>query len=204
MTEDQPDRTFSPPIASSASQWTGADPEQPPVWPKVIGIIAVILGGLGILGGGWALIMPFFMDLMMGLMPKGQVPGIESLQMLKDWQGWLAVSSLLMIGLATLLLFVGIGLLKRRRWAVRLGVWWSILKVLFVVAQNVVGLSMQEAQMEALSEQMSNIPGMSSGFISAMAVMGMIVGIAWGWALPVFLLIWFSRAKIKEEVAGWN
>jgi hypothetical protein len=32
---------------------------------------------------------------------------------------------------------------------------------------------------------------------------GSCFAIAFGWALPVFMLIWFSRSKIRSEVRGW-
>ena len=34
--------------------------------------------------------------------------------------------------------------------------------------------------------------------------LGVIIGLLWGWALPVFFLIWFSRAGVRSEVRSWS
>ena len=33
---------------------------------------------------------------------------------------------------------------------------------------------------------------------------GAIVSLLFYWALPVFVLIWFSRSRIRAETAGWH
>jgi hypothetical protein len=45
---------------------------------------------------------------------------------------------------------------------------------------------------------------MPQGFFDAAAFGLMACGLIWGFALPVFMLIWFSRGKIKHEVAEWS
>ena len=207
MTDPQPEHGFAdamvPPTLPGqlpVSQQTSAH------WSKPIGIIATVLGALGILGGGGGLLTPFFMSLMSELMrevvPKGQPTGMEALEALEQWSGWLITCSLLAIVIAAMLLAAGIGMLRHRRWAVRLGIYWATVKILFVVVQAAFNVPMQKEQLAAMG-QMPNTPQLSGSFASAMTILTVIIGVAWGWALPVFLLIWFSRRKVKDDIAGW-
>ena len=45
---------------------------------------------------------------------------------------------------------------------------------------------------------------MGAGFQYAGLAIGMCFGITLGIGFPVFILLWFSRAKIKDEVAAWE
>ena len=108
------------------------------------------------------------------------------------------------MGLGGWLLSLGIGVLQRRRWGARMITSWSIAKMLFVLAQGGFNLRMQQFQFEALMEQ----PGAEAPFDpmilgTTIGAITMVLGVVWGWALPVFLLIWFHRAAIRSEVAQW-
>jgi len=57
-------------------------------------------------------------------------------------------------------------------------------------------------------EEDPNAPAAMLGvFGTVMAIIGpmiLVFAIVWGWALPIFMLIWFSRRKIKAEIAQWG
>jgi len=36
-----------------------------------------------------------------------------------------------------------------------------------------------------------------------MSVVGAVIGIAWGWCLPIFMIIWFMRPKVRRDIATW-
>jgi len=64
---------------------------------------------------------------------------------------------------------------------------------------------MQERLFEIMGQSSGGIPmPFGGGFYDVMIVVTLVFGLAWGWALPVFLLIWLSRGKIKNDVAGWT
>ena len=82
--------------------------------------------------------------------------------------------------------------------------------MIFVVVNSVVGYLIQIAQAEAMQEAIANDPNVPAGLsammgsmMQAFGVFGVLIGVLWGWALPVFLFIWFSRKKIRTETAGW-
>lgn len=83
--------------------------------------------------------------------------------------------------------------------------------MLLVVYSSIIGFLVQQAQMEAMQrmlEEDPNTAGMMPGFFGTlMAIIGPVIfvfAIVWGWALPIFMLIWFSRRKIKAEIAQWG
>ncbi|NNF44738.1 MAG: hypothetical protein HKO59_05770, partial [Phycisphaerales bacterium] len=79
---------------------------------------------------------------------------------------------------------------------------WAITKIVFVVANSSVGYLVNRAQFEAMMDD-PGMASMGSGFFSAIGIVGVVFGLLWGWALPVFLLIWFGRPKVKQEMATW-
>jgi hypothetical protein len=39
--------------------------------------------------------------------------------------------------------------------------------------------------------------------MSIMGMVGIVLTFAWGVAYPVVVVVWFSKPKVKAEVAGW-
>lgn len=181
-------------------------PQQPSAWPKVIGIIAIVLGALGVLGGCMGLASTLFVDTFKGvledMMPSGQPSPLEPLEAVYEHKGWMIVTQFLTMGAAVLLLFVGIGLLKRAAWSARAAMYWAVIKMAVVVPGAVLAYMANKAQLATMAEQGGGFVG--SGLVEAIGAASIGLSVVWGWALPVFVLIWFSRAKIKAEVAGWS
>ena len=121
------------------------------------------------------------------------------------------ISAGLTIPIAIVLLIGGIGLTKRSPWSPKTCRTWAGLKMLLVVYSSIIGYLVQQAQMEAMQrmlEEDPNAPTAMVGFFGTlMAIIGPVIfvfAIVWGWALPIFMLIWFLRHKIKAEVAQWG
>ena len=199
MTQDQTPNVPNYPVAPPTQPGIVGLPQQPSAWPKVIGIIAIILGALGALGGVWGAISPLFTDALMSMVPAGQATGMEAMQQFK---GWTVVSSLLMLGVAVLLLVAGVGLVQRRGWAPKISMLWSIVKIVFVAANSIVSYKMMQAQFAAMTKD-PDMAAVPAGLMDAFGAAGLGVGVCWGWLLPIFMLIWFTRGKIKAEVAEW-
>jgi hypothetical protein len=157
-------------------------------WPMVVGIIAVVLGGFGILGGIWGIVAPLIMGRMFAA-------ASQDVQMIDPAIGLpLAVLGL---ALACMLAAGGIGLLRRRRWAVPVLLWWSWLKVVFSTASLLITIPVT---LKAVDAAGANSPMPMMPIIMASLVLGLL----WAWALPVFIIIWFRRGVIRGEVAGWS
>jgi len=168
----------------------------PPSWPDVIGIIAIVFGALGAIGGVWGLISPLFMKMLASILPKAQ-----SAMMHKVWTDLWPV--MILHGLATLtlgimLLAAGVGLRRRRPWSLPLTRRWAYAKLVVVVLGSILGIIMQREQMAAQSG-----PALPPRVMQAMVVAGAAVGLAWGAALPVFMLVWLARDRIRRHTAKW-
>ncbi len=174
--------------------------EVPSNWPSVLGVIAIVFGALGTLGGIWGALSPLFIDWMADRMPANQAAAMEAAG---EQMTWTVVLSLAFTALAIGLLIAGIGLLRRRRWAIGASQIWAILKILVVIASTALQYQMAEVQTELVTQQ-GGTAGIPAQFAGTLTTAAMVVGLLWGCALPVFMLIWFARGKIKSETAGWS
>lgn len=162
-----------------------------PQWPKVLGIVGIVMASYGLLAGLWGLVQA---KRMMAGPPTASMPSAvpESLQ---PWMRSLGAASLL---LAALLLVASIGLLRRRAWSVRTLLAWAGMKAGLVVVSTVLIARI-------VAEGMPSQPGpaMSPWMMNVILVAGSCVGLPVGLAVPVFTLIWFNRSQVKDEVANW-
>ncbi len=195
------------PVAPPIQPGTIAAPQRPANWPKVIGIIAIVFGSGGTLLGLWGAVAPFGMRLFEWAIGQSQSSALlhQQFDAMRPWLPWTVVSSLVRAAVAILLLLGGIRLTKRRRSSMRLLRFWAVVKIPFVVIATIAGILMQERQFEIISQPSGGMPMPFGGeFVSLMLVVGLVFGLAWGWALPVFLLIWLRRGKIRNEITGWS
>lgn len=203
MTTAEP--PMPPPTPMTPPTDAGAIPPRRSTWPMVIGIIATILGSLAALGGCFGIGSSLFLDQFMSLVPQG-----EDAEMTSAMQGLkpaMIISASLTMVVAIVLLIGGIGLLRRRAWGRRTCMTWAGLKMVLVVCNSVLSYIFQQAQFQAMVEDPNmagNMPGFLPALMQAMGAVGLVFGLIWGWALPIFMLIWFSRRKIKAEVAQWG
>ncbi len=196
-----------PPALMTPPVEPGEIPHPPSAWPKVIGVITIIFGSLAILQGCLGAVSTLFLGAFASVAPQEQ----EALfQAMEDLKPWMIIGAVLTLALGILLLVAGIGLVRRRAWSPTACMVWAGIKMMFVVGNTILADMAQQAQFEAMQEMMQQDPNMPAGmpammgsFMQVFGVFAIVVGILWGWALPVFLLIWFSRSKIKAEVAGW-
>ena len=186
----------------------GAIPAKPSSWPMVIGIIAIIFGSLatlqGCMGLGWWALAGAFTS----AMPPEQA---EMMDATKAFAPLMMISAGFTMPVAIVLLIGGIGLTKRSPRSPKTCRIWAGLKMMLVVYSGVVTFLSSRAQMEAMQrmlEEDPNAPAAMLGvFGTVMAIIGpmiLVFAIVWGWALPIFMLIWFSRRKIKAEIAQWG
>lgn len=206
-TETVPDPTAPPPPPAPPAH-PPTDPHTmpaavrpPPTWPAAIGIVSIVLGSLGALGGCWGMIAPFMMGAIFDAMPDEAAAMTDVFQ---QWAWWMAITSLVGMGFAICLILVGVGSLKRRPWTPRAVTGWSIAAIVYILIYAIGNFLMQQTQFEAMARQTGTMPPMSSVFFEAIPVFSAAVMILFGWSLPVFLLIWFRRPKIRSEIAGWT
>ncbi|MBN1342492.1 MAG: hypothetical protein JXQ73_07420 [Phycisphaerae bacterium] len=181
-----------------------AVPQSQESWPSVIGIIAIIFGVGGILSSVMGLASTFTTDWM--LTSFGATMPAEAraqMQVAKDSAVYIAVGLAVALAIAPVLLAGGIGLLKQRRWSPKVLVSWAGARMLLVLVNTIFAYTMVESQLQQTMQQDPNLPQMPAAFVQGIGTFSVCGGLVWGWALPVFMLIWFSRGKIRAQTAQW-
>lgn len=197
---DTPDTPTPPPV----------DPAQIPVkgktWPKTLGIITIIFGSLGFLG---ALTGPLFIPITKNSMQPFVEQGADA-DAVEQYMADLTSLSWTGAGIGTLLgsllLVGGILLVRRKRTASALLQAWAVLKILgggYIQFRN---LALQKTQMSIMfsGKEFAGEGAEIAGSITSVATtVGLVFGLLWLAALPVFLIIWFNRARVKEDMEAW-
>lgn len=172
---------------------------QQPSWHIPIGIICIILGGLGVLGGCFGVIgAPLMSAFEEELASSGIAHEFGYAEEMTPLTMAMSVVALLV---ALMLLFVGIGIVQRRKSVVSSARAWAVIKMVLVVANVLVQYTLMGDQMDAMVADANAL--ISGSTFRIIFIAGSVVGVAWGWALPIFLLVWFSRDKIRAQVADW-
>jgi hypothetical protein len=184
----------------------------PSKWPTVIGVIAIVFGVFGALGGVWGALSPLFIDMVFGSTATPLPPqAAAQLEIQREWAGWTVGLSIAGGLLAVLLLIAGIGLTMRRAWCAGTARTWAWLKIAFAfvntyvayrVATETMPLALKAAGGTATAPALP--PAAVAAFTDVVAVISVVFGLAWGLALPVFVLIWFGRSKIRAEMSTWR
>lgn len=199
---DEPTTTSQPP-PSAPPVTPGAIAPRPSRWPAIIGTIALVFGILATLGGCGGLVMMPFMEAIMEAAPNQQNPGLAGLS---DWKQWTIPGSILSMALGVLLVVGGSGLLRRRGWGRRVCLGWAGLKMVLVIFMATIQYQMAIDQAEAMKNDpnFQALPAQFAGFIQSFGMISVIISVILGWALPVFLLVWLSRRKIRDDVKTWS
>ncbi len=168
----------------------------------VIGTICIVFGVLGALGNAWSIV---------GVLIQTYVPvpaGSPIAHMWDRYLPWIITQASLATLLSILLAISGIGLARRSGWSPRLAMLWAIARSILVPAAMVLTFLSQRAQFDAMTKASppSAAPpfGAMTGMMDAMLIAFVVVGLAWGLALPVFLIWWFRRPVIRREIADWK
>lgn len=161
--------------------WPGLPPKQS-VWPKVIGIISTIWGGLGLV----CLPVNIFMALRM------QVPQANNPVTFPDWyMQFQTVGYVAGALFSTLLLAAGITLLQRKAVGRTLHLVYAIVSTAWLcLVTPILIVAFGQAKMDPRFQ----------GMMTCVMILVMVLGLVY----PVFLLVWFLRRKIREEVQSWR
>lgn len=182
-----------PPLPPAPPTVPGPVPQQKTQssWPVVLGTIAVVLATLSVLAILIAVVTPMLTS------NYGEMFGEDFADQMR---GLTLVGAVVSACVAVLLLAGGISLLRRRRRSIATIKIWAALKIIVTFVGTMYGLTHQP-DYAAMNTQTPGGPPV--GLMQTFSTVGAVLGILWGCALPVFMLLWFRRSRIKEETAGW-
>jgi len=172
-------------------------------WPTVVGILSMVLGGFGAMGSFWQMVAPFMMGAIAEAAPQDDAASAGAFAAMGQWQIPLVIIGLVSLVLAIVLLVAGSKLLSRKFQCVTLYKRWAIARM--IVALPAVGIAAmsQMQQMQNMTDQ-GQAPAAFAGMMNVMLVFMIVFGLAFAWAFPIFILFWFNRQKIRDEVGTWQ
>jgi len=189
-----PRARMAPPVDAG----TGFLRPKQPGWPKAIGVICIVVGALGVLMTILGIVSQSLMSKFIEMAPPEQVDELKrAIEAAEPWKPWTYTLSAISAALAVMLIVGGVRLTRRRASAAGLLQMYAVLRMGIVAAVGVITYKIQQSALAGNSD----VPASAA---QALAVGQSLFAIAWGWALPIFLLIWFARRRIKDEVRGWS
>lgn len=198
----------TPPMYTGPAMQQGESFQPESTWPKVIGIISIVLGGLGMLGGFWQVVTPFFMKAIGDFLKKFDPSATDPFAGMHDWKYILAAVGVATFLIAVMLLIGGVQLLSRKRTSVAILKRWAIAKMIFSVIAIVVNFMLQMGQIQTTMQQASATAAGSDTVVKTAVMVGMVIGVlfglAWAWAYPIFILFWFNKKNIQQEISTWD
>ena len=195
------DTSTPPPIAPSDL------PGPKRSWNRTVGVIALIFGILGFLG---ALIAPVSLRFTKIMMKTFEEQGADSADVADYIEKLSSLSMMSTIALAILGIMLAVGgifLMKTKRLGSPLLKIWAVLKIVFGIFVNYKNYGLTQQQMEIQTSVGGMDPTaaeMTESITNIAVLVGMIFGTLWVIALPVFLLIWLNRSKIKTDISTWE
>lgn len=175
-------------------------------WPTVIGIISMVLGALAVLNAIWTLfwgvVGPWFFETS-GLAKDPQFAA--SYQSTLDNAEIIAATSVASVALGSLLMLAGLRVNQRRASGVRLSIIWAWCRIGFAIVSTAIGAFISLSQLDATKAQMSapGVPPFVASIIGPTMIVMLVLSFLWFLVYPVFTLIWFSRARVRETTATW-
>lgn len=186
--------TTTPPPTSPDFDPSLVDFPEPPVWPKVIGIISIVWGTIGLGCNACGLASPILTNMFSQQMeqqmgePMPDVMKINSIQL-----GMIGVGLLM----AVFLLFAGIMTVMRKP----AGRMMHLVYAVVSVVMTLVGTGYGYVRMQDMAQWLAANGGSkwAQQANPAYQWIGLGVGVLLGLAWPVFCLVWFGLVKRKAE-----
>ena len=172
-------------------------------WPKVIGIIGIVLASLGLVCGcAGYFAVPLQRWGMQMQAQSGQSNPVAEAQVKIAGQFMVVTNVLLTLGmvLTIWLLVSSISLLRRRRKSRVMLIAWAMLSILSLA----INIALQILMFQATFAELARLgESQRAAELWIGVAIGGFFAIVFGLALQVFVLIWFSRKKIVAEVSQW-
>ncbi len=169
----------------------------------MLGIIGVLIGLYGICGGAINLFSAEFTKTMLT-----SNPGMQSLpqEYFDSLQNLGRMGAIVSLPTAVLLIVASILLIMRRPSARGLWMTWALVSGIGSIVMLVVSMPIQRQMIESMTASdpnLANNPAFGN-MMNMSTGIGAVCGGIFALALPVFTLIWFSLAKVRQEIEWWR
>jgi amino acid transporter len=166
-------------------------PEERPSWPKVVGIVSILWGALGLVCNGCGVASPLLMGMVqmppeMGPMPDVMKPGLGQL-----------VLAGIGLAMSVVLIIAGVATLQRQNAGRTLHLLWSVVNLVLVVVAIVMTLIVMGEQAAWVKDNPDS--PWAKQYSPFATYIGIAFTVVLGGAWPVFCLIWFGLVKKTQE-----
>ena len=176
-------------------------------WPVVIGVVCIVFGSIGVLSSPMQFLSPIFTKMSFQMyIQQGTVTEEQVDDFINKWRGFQLIFGLAFGFVSICMLLGGIFLAKRKKKGARVLQIWSVLFILYALTVPFFTSGMMTDQMalqmtaQSGDLDMEQFQTMMGIFVKVI----MVVSVVFWIALPIFLLIWFKRSKIKNEMQTWD
>lgn len=174
----------------------------PPLWPKVLGIVSIVLGAFGLVCGGLGLLMAPVMGGIVG----GQLNGAPLPDAWKVGPIDIAIGVVGLV-LSIVLLFAGILLVGRSPKARMLHLLYAVPAIPVNIAGYINQMSKQDSLKQWAVDYPDNPIAQEINKQGASQMFGEICGLsifmALGLLFPLFIFVWFAAIKVRpEQITG--
>ncbi|WP_432798148.1 hypothetical protein [Poriferisphaera sp. WC338] len=174
--------------------------QKQPIWPTVIGVIGIILSAFGFLGV-FGIALLWFVYLLPDNPFSQSQPQQELWAVLTQ-----TIFQLIFLALCVYLLIGCIKLLKRDAAAGSIMPQWASMYIFIAVLSVVFNIVFTYLNFQQ-QFQSSGAGGANEEFVQTAAIIGAVVGgiigLLFALAYPLFVLIWFKRKAIKNQIETW-
>ncbi|MBI5724756.1 MAG: hypothetical protein HZA50_12405 [Planctomycetes bacterium] len=175
-----PPPTVFPPPVSGAGPYPQAPPKGP-TWPTPIGVVCIVLAGLGLVS------QPLNM-----ILQRIDPNQAAIYKLFPAWYSQFAIYSMIVGSILSIILLAGgILLIKRRQVAKYFSLLYAVLALAWLCVNYSILLG----------------GGLAARLTGAMKIAwygGLLGGLPFALAAPVFLIFWFLRAKTKADMRDWK
>jgi len=185
-------------------QWESVEVRQRPLWPKVIGIISIIWGSLGLICGGFGLVaLPFSDKFVSAILENGEPTPYGMVPTATDYS--IAGFGFL---LAVLLLFAGITCVSYRPVTRKMHLLYGLISIpitlwSYMNQQHKAELNLQWAKEFPNSPLAESLDPAQNPAAGVGQIVGLALLIVLGFGVPLLYLIWFGLVKTKpEQITG--
>ncbi|HZW07898.1 MAG TPA: hypothetical protein VFF65_12315 [Phycisphaerales bacterium] len=192
-------------------------PVQEPVWPKVLGIVSIVLGSLGAAYNACSAVGGLLGGSMMSWLANTVNSGAgnaqsarqsaEMKQMLDVMQPWMiasGVAAVASLAVSAWLVVAGITLVKRRAAGFGMHKGWAWTRIAMGLVTAGITVGMQKAQFGAMSSLQGAGGGPPSAAITLMVVGQGLFALALASAYPVVVLAMMTRRRVSQVLDRWG
>lgn len=191
---------YSPnPPSFPPTQGGGFEPEPARnSWPRVIGIVSIVWGSLGLVCNGCGLVMQVFQSAMMSMIPQPSGPNAQQLPPIPDVMKPTALEVANMgagLVICVVLIIAGAMLAARNPKARAAHLAYAGLSILATVVGTAIFIQKQSAIMAWAKQNPDNLWAKSQTQGANFAFISIGFGVLLGLAYPLFILFWFLAVK---------